>query len=228
MQGGGALMVNRGGKQVPWQSKGFNVTFERGFDGTNYTFRHLIKKSAVFDEPGEIAFRGLYRIELGEPLSVARIVRRAGETLRPLIPRVPNARVNRVIVDSFIPSTGPNQSNIVVHEDVAQIHVVFQRDAGLSRSPNRALTRIYDVEVVDEKGQIYQSDQKGKFRFQGLQHSSAEDALRTRLQPGKDVGSINVYLDPFFRPRHELKLRGKISVEEGWPMPFEIALTPHS
>ena len=227
-QGGGALIVNRNGKQWPWRSRGFDISFDRGFDGTNYTFRHLIKKSAAFEEPGEITFRGLYRIELGQPFSVTHLVRKQGEILPPPIPHAANVQIRRVKLGSFLSSTGPNQSNVIVREDVAQVHVVFRRIPSQPKIADKMLTRIYDVEIVDEEGKVYRSSQRGEFRFQELQFSATENRLRKQLAPDEDVASINAFLDPYFRPKHKLKLRGKISVDEGWPLRFETALTPKS
>ena len=225
---GEALTVVRDGKmwRLPREYGGNAMSFQ--VVGNDYVSNGYFKLSSIPKEWGAVTFHGLYRIADQPQIAVERKIRVAGETLPPPQNRDAGARVVRVTVSSFAPSTGSNRGNGFVTENRGIVQVVFQRNAGLTGNVSRALTRIYDVEVVDAKGKIYQSNQKGKFRFQGVDSSAAGSKLRQELPQDEDVTSINVFLDLTFGPLHELTLRGKISVDEGWPIPFETALTPRS
>ena len=192
-------------------------------DDDNYVFVNFVRLNSVPSKAGAVKFRGLYSLASLPPLEVERVVRKAGETMPSSDDRTTGGQIIKVVVDPFVNLNDPSRTDIAMREE-AEVHIIYRRQKNDNFKSALSSSRIYDVEIVDEKGNVHRYNRKGNFDFEDVGWSAAERKLKKQLVEGEEVNSLSVHLDSLFKARHKLTLRGKISVNENWPLKFETPL----
>ncbi len=221
---GGVLTTTRNGIAVRQTKVGEERTTKYSVDEDgNYVFVSFVRLNSVPSEAGAVKFRGLYSLAGLAPLKIEREIRKAGETMPSSNDRTTGGQIIKVVVDPFVNLNDPSRRDIAMREE-AEVHIIYRRQKNDNFKSALSSSRIYDVEIVDEKGNIHRYNRKGNFDFEDVGWSAAERKLKKQLVEGEDVNSLSVHLDSLFKARHKLTLRGKISVNENWPLKFETPL----
>lgn len=219
---GEAITIVRKGKtkQLPIQYGGNYMNFR--FDGADYVSVNYLGLNAIPREWGAVTFHGLYRI-VGQPqLILKREVRKAGEILPVAIDKNPGARLVKVTASPF--TTGPCEpgSGAGCLRDEVNLTVQIRRTQPSALPPEKQSIRT-DVEIEDEAGVIYPPWTTPGFNLEfgeaaPQQSAGQEFPLEERI--------IGINLEQSLRTQGKLKVRGKVSVDNRWPIPFEVKLPP--
>ena len=206
-----ALTVERNGKAVPVTRETIDDSLHFRFDGKHYIFTNYVKLSSITPSQGAVTMRGACYIE-GQPHFAFRDeIRKAGEIL-PMVPDK-NPRAQLLEISARLSEDTRYQVDVLA---------LIRRDEGVGR--NQILCPVYDLEIVDGIGKIYPLPDNniyvGLSAWGGGYYRERENQL-----------ARNEFLRYFYLKKDgkgqmwpPLKLRGKISVNDAWPIPFEVKL----
>ena len=206
-----ALMVNREGKMVPLPGELVDDSMRFTFDGRDYVFRNNVKLSSIPQSQGAITMQGACYIE-GQPYFAFRDeIRKAGEVL-PMVPDK-NPRAQLLEISAQLSEDTPYQIDVLA---------LIRRDEGIGR--NQILCPIYDLQIVDGIGKIHPLPDNNI--YVGLSAWSGGFYREREKQLTKNELFRYFYLNKDGKEQltPPLKLRGKISVNDAWPIPFEVKL----
>ena len=223
LEGGEVLTIMRAGKnkQLPPRYGGNYLGV--GFDGTNYVSTNYFDLALIPKEWGAVTLHGLYRVATRHQVALTREVRRAGAT----VPFAPNrdsqAQMLAIDASPFLPLTtsGPGTKPLV--EDNCQFQITLRDLRSPQERAEGTTVSIYDLELQDETGKIYQPYLTPGFTQGGRGYSDEE---RAQWAPGEQKVAADVSLAPSFVTKGRLRLRGKVLLNYHWPLKFEVELPP--
>lgn len=173
---------------------------------------HEIALDKIPTSVGEVTFRGLYLIAGREPLRITRVVRKAGQVSRQPIDRNPHGRLISVKAGAFEQTT---TSPANTKADQSQLDFVVSRDV-----PGKEKVRVFieDIELHDAKDKIYKPYSTPGFTNSWGGPSNENSDL--------DVSDPAIYLEltSTLKTTNPLFVKGKVSIDDGWPIPFSVRL----
>ena len=213
---GESFTVVRDGKtvQLPTEYIGEYPDFE--FDGTNYVSANYLNLSALPQSWGAVDIYGLYRIA-GEPqLSLKRQIWESGGTLKVTPDKNPHAQLIKTTIEPFYILKSGN----TLYDSCSINFFVRHFDVPVGQSAD---FRIYDVELHDKNGKIYRDVGSSIF---GVTQFVPVVAEGTKLREDEDAKGLSISINRFFALTDDLKIKGKISADDHWPLSFEVKLPP--
>lgn len=219
---GEAITVKRAGKtkRLPGKYGGNTVDFR--FDGAHYISVNYLGLGAIPKEWGAVTLHGLYRIKGQPQLLLKRQVRAAGQSLALAPNKNPGARVAKVTTSPFrsVMARSLTGANVRQDETRVEVQIIRTRPSALPANEQRVTC---EVEMTDEKGVVYQPYSTPGFM---MSWSSTMNQGSSGVSPVIQGQSLGLGLEPSLHTTGRLKLHGKVSVDEGWPLPFEVDLPP--
>ena len=200
------------------------------FDGTNYVSVNYLGLAEIPQNLGEVTLHGLYRVAGQPQIVLKRVVRRKGQKMTVVSDKTTGAKILKAESTAF-----GNQSckpGAGCRKNRAQIKVTFRRTAALVPPKDKQFALIDSIEIVDAKNNVYQPNWTNGFGVQVLQYTLALDSSGTPVSSEASVADARVTLYSnsqyysTFRGMEPLRLRGTLSVDKRWPIPFEIKLPP--
>lgn len=173
---------------------------------------------------GEVTFHGAYVVAGRPALEIRRVIRKAAEKLTFDGSRYTCGNVvsvtagNWMTINSSVPSRAGGFKTMT--EDVVAVAVRVRQSRKPIVHPKR-FPLVYDVEIVDGKGRVHPYF-KGGFTTMGTSLGDAQN-----LPPEQVELKITPTLAANFKPTNPLTLRGKVSIDDNWPIPFSVRLQKH-
>ncbi len=222
---GGALTIERDGKIVAWPAKSRAMNAWPKFDGTNYVFSYYVRRDELSKEPQAVTFRGLYRIGPSPLLPLTRAFRKAGQTLPVPPDKNPGARLVSVDAMPFLAMPTRNSKGLLTTEITSFVFFILRPTEPTLNSNGVPDVRFYDLQVRDESGKIYLDQKPVGF---GLGFGGPLDRDKAQLKPDEILNITSVHIDTAIPISGRLTLRGKVSLDEHWPVVFKVQLPPRA
>lgn len=192
--------------------------------GHECTVTQYLPLDAVPRGQGAVTYNGAYWI-LGRPVFVIkRMVRAANAPVPPPVDREPHAKIIKVVAEPFEVETYGPSSKKGNQRDSEEVKVIFRRRGGAVAEADKVI-EINNLEIHDA-ARLYRQDITGNFSVVYPMDSEANKRLKRQLAPGEALAGVEVRLDEKLKTTGRLKLRGTLSVDNNWPMPFELDLPP--
>lgn len=179
-------------------------------------FSHEMALAHIPASAGEVTFRAVYCIGGQAPIRINRIVRKRGEVLAQNSPHNPGAILVSIRATPFeFYCTGRGSGfGSTVHFDF--------KHPPVARGQNPTVVP-YDLEISDRLGKRTKVDfQDGPLISAG--YGGRRDDENT---PTQTKAFLAINISPKARIAEPLTLRGKLSLDDGWPIPFSLRLPRH-
>lgn len=209
----GELIWNHEGKSEVLKRDGRPLVYgDGGFKDGKYVFGHSLALQNVGPQ-GEIVFHGAYIVAGRPALEIRRVIRKKGEVLA-----FDSSRNTGGTIVSITPQQWISPSNVKRNYADVVFHI---RRPEMPADGKRRGALIYACELVDGKGRVYEA-YTGNDSFIVAWGDGDNENLPLNEVNSRVVPTLNGN----FNPPGPLTLRGKVSIDDNWPIPFSIKLLP--
>ena len=220
---GEALTIVRAGQTKPLPTRyGGNFVGEAHFDGTDYVSVNYFDLNSIPQQWGAVTLHGLYRIGGAHQVALKRPIREAGETLTVAPDKNMGGRLFKIDATPFYTTTYA----FAPAKTTQTCSLWFNLD-GLVASPNSdgkvARLKVYDVKVRDETGKLLTPNVASGLK-QNWSGSINEAGKSPDATQANTVTSLE--FSPTLVTKGRLTASGKVSINNRWPIPFEVKLPP--
>lgn len=215
---GGALTWEKKGKRhrfEPQSSTSYQTELmgHGRWDGEGrMVFRHSLPLQDVSIGDEALTFHGLYFLEGQKPLRLSRVIKERGKPLKWNRSRDTGGKLQTLKATPFKAMLWSNSP----HEDRCDISIVVSH--ALRENGKAPDISEFDLEIIDGRGQNLKIDQRNIIlAYPGSEH---KNTATTTEHPF----IINIKRN--YATQEPLTLRGKIRVDENWPILFSLKLPP--
>ena len=230
LSSGEAITYIKDGKARALEPKFGGNTNDFRFDGTNYVSVDYFDLNDVPPSLGALTLHGAYAIA-GQPvLAFQREIRKAGASLAIPLDKDAGAQLVSVDASRFFASTSKRLPGKPRPRQTCALRLVVRDGAGGASGGQKANLIITDVEVRDASGAKFRPDfTAGLEGNQGARDDAemrAYQALDNSLKSDELQSFYSVDVAPSLQLKGRLTLRGQISMNDRWPLPFQVTLPP--
>ncbi len=238
---GGTLTFGQGARRHEWPAPDASLGAGAGaperhkFSDDQYHFEQFVKLSAVPQNAGAVSFRGLYNLADSSNLTLDRLVRAPGQIVTMNPDRAPGAAIVEASATPFFRVLAPAPGRPKSGQDKCQIGVIVRdmtASAASSQTPSSqtpssqtARAEFSDIELHDAHGTIYPPPAGG---MKPAPAGGPSFVYNRAPGAGEQKLSFALWMNRNFVGPDRLWMRGKISLDERWPLVFDFPLPPRS
>lgn len=229
---GETITYLKDGKPEELDSKFGGNTNDFRFDGTNYVSVDYFDLNDVPQKLGALTLHGAYAIA-GQPiLAFQREIRKAGESLTIPLNKDPGAQLVSIDASAFHASASNRLPGKPRPRETCSLQFVVRDLTGRSANNQKENLIVTDVEVQDETGKKFRADQTaGLEGNQGAKDDAemqAYQALSKSLPSDETPLFYALDFAPTLQTQGRLTMRGQISMDDRWPLTFQVLLPPRT
>ncbi len=229
---GEAITYLKAGKPEELDSKFGGSLNDFRFDGTNYVSVDYFDLNNVPQKWGALTLHGAYAIA-GQPiLAFQREIRKAGKSLAIPLNKNPGAQLVSIDASEFYASTTTRFAGKPRPRETCSLRFVVRDLVGREVQGEKSNLIVTDVEVRDETGKKFHCDKtaglEGNHGAKDDEQMQAYQALLKSLPSDESPLFYALDFAPTLQTKGRLTVRGQISMDDRWPIFFQVKLPPRA